>query len=253
MTRIVCVASGKGGVGKTTIVANLATALTELDQSVVVIDSNMQTSNLGLHLGIPLYPITLQDVLRGKAKIRDALYHHPNGFRVIPADISLAKRMTVKPKQLMSVIYKLIGDADFIIIDAMAGLGQEALSAIEVADELITVTNPELPALTDAFKLNKVADETETHNIGVVVNRVKNEAHEFSIEGVEEFLGLPIIGIVHEDSNVRKAIGNKEPVVTYRPGSRSSREFRAIAETLIAGEYKRPKYSFGQKLFGWMR
>ncbi|MFH1445505.1 MAG: cell division ATPase MinD [Nanoarchaeota archaeon] len=253
MTRIICVASGKGGVGKTTVVANIATALTELEQSVVVIDSNMHTSNLGLHLGIPLYPITLQDVLKGKAKIRDALYHHPNGFRVIPADISLAKRMTVKPKQLMSVIYKLIGDADFIIIDAMAGLGQEALSAIEVADEMITVTNPELPALTDAFKLNKVAEEVDTYNIGVVVNRVKREAHEFSREGVKEFLNLPIIGTVHEDSNVRKAIGNKEPVVSYRPGSRSSREFRAIAETLITGEYQRPRYNFKQKMSNWFK
>ncbi|MBU0898437.1 MAG: cell division ATPase MinD [Nanoarchaeota archaeon] len=253
MTRIVCVASGKGGVGKTTVVSNVATALTELDQNVVVIDSNMHTSNLGLHLGIPLYPITLQDVLKGKAKIKDALYHHPNGFRVVPADISLAKRMTVKPKQLMSVIYKLIGDADFILIDAMAGLGQEAMSAIEVADEMITVTNPELPALTDAFKLNKVADEVETHNLGVVVNRIKNEAYEFSIDGVKEFLNLPILGLVHEDKNVRKSIGNKEPVVTYKPGSKASREFRAIAETLIAGEYKKPKYSVGQRMLGWIK
>ena len=253
MTRIICVASGKGGVGKTTIVANLATALTELEQNVVVIDSNMHTSNLGLHLGIPLYPVTLQDVLRGKAKIRDALYHHPNGFRVIPADISLAKRMTVKPKQLMSVVYKLIGDADFIIIDAMAGLGQEAMSAIEVADEMITVTNPELPALTDAFKLNKVANELETHNLGVVVNRIKNESHEFSVEGVKEFLNLPILSLICEDHNVRKAIGNKEPVITYRPGSRSSREFRAMAKTIIKGEYEKPKYSISQKLFGWFK
>jgi len=250
MTRIICVASGKGGVGKTTVVSNLATALTELEQNVVVIDSNMHTSNLGLHLGIPLYPITLQDVLKGKARTKDALYHHPNGFRVIPADISLAKRMTVKPKQLMSVIYKLIGDADFIIIDAMAGLGQEAVSAIEVADEMITVTNPELPALTDAFKLNKVAEEAETQNVGVVVNRIKKEPHEFSIEGVKEFLNLPVLALIHEDKNVRRAIGNKEPVITHRPGSKSSREFRALAKTLISGEYHRPRYSMKQRLFG---
>jgi len=253
MTRIVCVASGKGGVGKTTVVANLATALTDLNQNVIVIDSNMHTSNLGLHLGIPLYPVTLQDVLKGKAKIKDALYHHPNGFRVIPADISLAKRMTVKPNQLMSVIYKLIGDPDFIIIDTMAGLGQEALTAIEVADEMITVTNPELSALTDAFKLNKIADEVQTHNLGVVINRVKNEDHEFSIDGVKEFLNIPVLGVVHEDKLVRRSISNKEPVTSFKPNSKPSKEFMALAKTLVTGKTHKPKYGFSEKFLSWLK
>ncbi|UCD07328.1 MAG: AAA family ATPase, partial [Candidatus Aenigmatarchaeota archaeon] len=94
MTRVICVASGKGGVGKTTVVSNLSAALAALGKSVIAIDGNLTTSNLGLHLGISMYPITLQDVLRGRANIRDAVYHHQDGFKVVPADVSIDKVMS---------------------------------------------------------------------------------------------------------------------------------------------------------------
>ncbi len=252
MTRIIVVSSGKGGVGKTTLVSNLATALSELNRNVIAVDANLTTSNLGLHLGIPLYPKTIQDVLKRKAVVKDALYYHPAGFRVVPADVSLKKLMIPKTDTLLDVFYKLTGDADFVLIDSAAGLGREAKAAIEAADEMITVTNPELPALTDALKLAKLAERYETKNLGVVLNRVKNESHEISESDVEEFLNLPIIGRVHEDRNVRKAIANKTPVVMYKSGSRSAQQFRQIAARL-AGEEYRPRSFLIEKLFGWLR
>ncbi len=250
-TRIVCVSSAKGGVGKTTVVANLASALARKGKSVIAVDANLTTSNLGMHLGIPMYPTTLQDVLKGRARLKDAIYYHPAGFRVLPADISLKKLMLPKSSELMDIFYKLSGSADFILIDTAAGLGKEAQSAIEAADEVITVTNPEMPAMTDALKVIKIADKYETKHLGVVVNRVRHEKGEPGLDEIEGFLDAPLLGHVHEDNNVRASIRNKQPVILNRPNSIASRQFRQIAANLL-GEEQTPGLSFVQKIFGWL-
>lgn len=252
MTRIIVVASGKGGVGKTTVVSNLAAALSGFNKNVIAVDANVTTSNLGLHLGIPLYPVTLQDVLKGRATVKDALYYHPAGFRVVPADVSIKKIMVPRTESLIDVFYKLMGEADFVLVDCAAGLGREAKAAIEAADEMITVTNPELPALTDALKLGKFAEDSETRNLGVILNRVRKEKHEVKDSEVEEFLNLPIIGKVHEDISVRKSIANKMPVVIHNPRSRSAQQFKQIAANLIGEDYK-PGLFIIEKLFGWLK
>jgi len=246
------VASGKGGVGKTTVVSNLSAALAAFKKSVIAIDGNLTTSNLGLHLGISMYPITLQDVLRGKANIRDAIYHHHDGFKVVPADVSMDKVMSPEAHRLLDVFYRLVGDADFVLIDSAAGLGKEASSAIKAADEMIIVTNPELTALTDALKIILLAKTFETKNIGVVVNRVRNEPHEFPLNEIEGFLNAPLLGRVHEDHRVRKAIAEKRPVVTHSPKSIASQQFMAIAAKLVGEEYK-VRIPTLHRIWGWLR
>jgi septum site-determining protein MinD len=252
MTRIIAVASGKGGVGKTTVVSNLAAALAHFRKSVVAIDANLTTSNLGLHLGIPLYPVTLNDVLGGRARVKDALYYHSAGFRVIPGNVSLTKLMVPQSSRLMEVFYKLAGDADFVLIDTAAGLGKEALAAIKASDELITVTNPEMPALTDALKLSKVARGFETDNVGVIVNRIKNMPHEVPLERIGEFLDLPVIGKIYEDHSVGRSIASRQPVVLHSPKSMPAQQIKAIAAGLIGEQYviRRPVTN---RFFGWLR
>jgi len=157
MTRVICVISGKGGVGKTTTVTNLGLALMRQKQNVIIVDANVTTPNLSLHLGIPFYPVTLHDVLKG-ANPRDAIYEHESGLKIIPASLKTDDLAESRVEHLHRVMLNLLGMADIIIIDAAAGLGKEALSAINVADEIIVVTNPEMPAVTDALKTIKVAE-----------------------------------------------------------------------------------------------
>ena len=252
MGRIITVASGKGGVGKTTVVSNLATALANFKRSVIAIDGNLTTANLGLHLGIPLYPVTLQDVLNRRASLNDALYYHSAGFTVLPADISLRKLRLASRNELVDIFYKLVDSCDFVLVDAAAGIGDEAMAAVEAADELLTVTNPELPALTDALKLGKLAGRYETRNLGVIVNRVKGERHEFSIPSVQDFLEMPVIGHIPEDPAVRRSIALKRPVVMHSPNSTAAQHFMSIAAKLIGEEHK-PKYPLHHRLFSWLR
>ena len=252
MARVIAVASGKGGVGKTTIVTNLAAALSNFRKSVVAIDANLTTANLGLHLGIPLYPVTLNDVIKGRSKVKDALYYHSAGFRIIPGDVSLAELMMPKSSKFIEIFYKLAGEADFVLVDTAAGLGKEAQEAIKAVDEVITVTNPEMPAMTDALKLSKIAAGFETRNLGVIVNRVRGLPHEVPVNRVGEFLELPVIGKVHEDSNIGASIANRQPLVLFRPNSLAAHQIRAIAAGLIGQEYlaRRP---LSQRFFSWLR
>ncbi|UCC91461.1 MAG: AAA family ATPase, partial [Candidatus Aenigmatarchaeota archaeon] len=124
MSRIIAISSGKGGVGKTTLVANLSAALAQYGKSVVALDANLTTSNLALHLGMHLYPRTLHDVFDRKARIKDVTYTHKTGFKIIPADISFRKLKDVKSHEYVDIFYKLLEGNDFILIDSPAGLGK---------------------------------------------------------------------------------------------------------------------------------
>jgi len=253
MARVISILSGKGGVGKTTLVSNLGTALIKRGKNVIIIDCNVTTPNLSLHLGIPFYPVTLHDVLKNDTPIEFAVYNHHTGLRVIPASLSVDALKNVDMDKLEKALSNLLDKADIIIIDAAAGLGKEALAAISVADELIVITNPELPAVTDALKTIKIAQDNGTKVLGVVVNRVKGLKHELSMSEIKSMLEVPIISIVPEDLAVPRSIAKKTPVVHHKPRSRSSVEFRRLALRILGEPWARvKKKSLLERLFFWL-
>ncbi len=253
MTRIVAVVSGKGGVGKTTFVSNLGVALAGMGKNVIVLDANLTTPNLGIHLGVPLFPITLHDVLKGRANIRDAIYEHESGLKVIPAGISLRDLRGVDSKDLPNALLDLLGSADIVILDAAAGLGREAMAAIEAADEIIIVTNPDLPSVTDALRAVKLSEQLGTKTLGVVLNRVKGEKHEMRREEILSMLDdVELLGEIPEDRNVQRAISVRVPIVRHMPNSMASHAIKRTAARLIGRSYtyQRP---WRQRLLGFMR
>lgn len=239
MTRVLVCCSGKGGVGKTTLTSNLATALTELGEDVIVVDGNLTTPHLGIHLGMHLVPKTLHDVLGGRTRLRDVIYPHPLGFKVIPGSMSVKDLRLVKDPALPEVIMNLLGRADFVILDCAAGLGKEALSGINAAEEIMLITNPDLPSVTDALKTIKVAERYNNTVVGVIVNRVNGEGNELGKDEIENMLEVPVLGEIPEDKNVIKAIAKKRPVVDYKPNSPASVEIKKIACKLCGKEYKK--------------
>jgi septum site-determining protein MinD len=249
MTRFITVTSGKGGVGKSTFSINLAAALHKFKRDVIVIDGNVSTPNVSVLLGMPKLPVTLHDVLAGKAKARQAIYVHPSGLKVLPAGLSM-KTMKVKAKkQIAHALNELAGQTEFAIIDCAAGLGNEARQAMHAGDELIIVTNPEIHALTDALKAYEYSKEIGIKPLGVVLNRVNDGDWEMSKENVEEFLELPVIAMIPEDDDVKRAIAKKKPLVYSYPKSPSARAIKKLAARMIGEDYRNLEpESFGQKL-----
>src|SRR3972149_10622941 len=112
MTRIIGIISGKGGVGKTTTVSNLGTALVDMVKKVIILDANVTTPNLSLHLGIPFYPITLHDVIKRKAPIEKAIYNHVSGLKIIPASLAASEVKDIDMDKFESLLWNLLGKAD---------------------------------------------------------------------------------------------------------------------------------------------
>jgi septum site-determining protein MinD len=250
MTRLIVITSGKGGVGKTTLTSNLGAALTDFGQKVIVMDGNLTTPNLGLHLGLHLPKKTLHDVQKGKTRLKDAINPHAYGFDVIPASLGLHDLKGVDATRLPEVTFSLLGRSDYVIIDSAAGLGREALSALSSADESIVITNPDLPSVTDALKIIKLAEESKIRILGVVVNRIKGEEYEMTREQITELLGVPVIAEIPEDKNVPESIGVKQPLVGYSPDSPASVEIKKLAANLSGRKYEPPKpKGFWQRFF----
>lgn len=254
MTRLIVITSGKGGVGKTTLTSNLAAALTDFGENVIAMDANLTTPNLGLHLGMHLMPHTLHDVLKGETRLRNAIYPHPYGFKIIPASLGLNDLKGVDVGRLPEVSFRLLGKADYIIMDSSAGLGREAISAISASDEVVIVTNPDLPSVTDALKMLKLAQESNIKVLGTVVNRIKEGEHELSIENIKELLGIPILAEIPEDPNVSKSISVKKPLIEYSPNSPAAVEIKKLAAVLTGKKHEQPKVrrSLIQRFVDWL-
>lgn len=239
MAKLITITSGKGGTGKTTTAINIGAALNSFGKDVIILDANLTTPNVGLHLGAPIVPVSLNHVLLGKAKISDAIYEHESGTKIIPSSLSIKDMRKIDHGKLKDVGKKLRKIADYIIYDSAAGLGEEAIASIDAGDELIIVTNPEIPAVTDALKTSKVIEQLGKSVKGVIVNRVKGLKTEMPINNIREMLELPILGVVPEDKNMQKALIMKNALVHIYPKSRASRAYREIAARIIGnGSYK---------------
>ena len=233
MTRVIGVLGGKGGVGKTTTSINLGAAMNYFGRTVTVVDTNLTTPNVGLYLGVPIVQITLHDVLRGKKGIKEAVYMHKSGTRIVPASIALQDLKRIDPRRLSASLKGLDETCDFVLLDVAAGLGGEALAAIKASDELLIVTNPELPAVTDALKTVKLCKEMGKPVIGAVVAKTNVKNRDLPIKEIEEMLEVPVIKIVPEDRAVKESHVLKDAVVHTHPRSAAAVQYKKLAAELL--------------------
>ena len=241
MKRMIVIASGKGGVGKTTTAINLAAAMKYFGKDVLIIDANMPTPNIGIHLNSPEVPINLNHILQRKAQAHEAVYSHESGIKIIPSSLSVKELKKLKIEKLKDFKKDFQKLADIVILDCSAGLGKEATAAMEIADEIILVSNPEMPAITDALKTIKVADSMKKKVIGVIMTRVRKNNFELSPETVKEMLEIPVLGMVPEDILIQDALRKKNPLVYVHPKSKPSRAYKEIAARILNVEYDSDK------------
>jgi septum site-determining protein MinD len=239
---VIGISSGKGGVGKTTVATNLAIALSKLGRKVIVIDCNISTPHLTYYLGAYKYDTTLNDVLRGKARITSALYHH-NGVMFIPASLSLEDLIALDMAKLKRNVDKLINPdmIDFIILDSAPGIGREALSVMNASSEILLVTLPSYPTIRDAVRSADVVRELGEKKLGLLLNMVNSHKFELSKQNIEAISKLPVLGKISFDRNIANGLAIRKPVIKYRPHSISSVQFMQLASNLVGDEYTPPR------------
>lgn len=235
--QVITITSGKGGVGKTTAVANLAVALASEGSKVVCIDGDIGLRNLDVILGLEnriVYDIV--DVIEGRCRLRQAMIRDKKlpELYLIPAAQTRDKN-AVSPSDMHRLIKDLRNDFDFVLIDSPAGIERGFKNAIAAADRVLVVTNPEISAVRDADRVIGILEAEEKGPGALIINRlnpalVKNKDM-LSADDVLDLLAVELIGIVPEDENVIIS-SNRGAPVAHDPKSRAGQAFRNIAKRL---------------------
>lgn len=238
--KVVTITSGKGGVGKTTATANLGISLANLGKKVVVIDADIGLRNLDVIMGLENRIVyDLVDVVEGRAKLRQAMIKHKKfeDLFLIPA-AQTRDKMAVSPQDMLELTDKLREDHDYILIDSPAGIERGFRNALEPADDVLIVTNPEVSAVRDADRIIGLIEAADKGPGRLIINRLKtemvNKGEMLSAEDVFDILSLEIIGIIPEDEFVLSASNSGVPV-TLNADSRAGMAFSNVARR-ITGE-----------------
>ncbi|MBN1843481.1 MAG: MinD/ParA family protein [Deltaproteobacteria bacterium] len=239
-TRVISVTSGKGGVGKTNIVGNLAIALRRLGKSVLVLDGDLGLANIDIIFGIsPAYNI--RHVVNGEKSLGEIIVEGPEGIQIIPAGSGVQDLVHLTQGQKLNLLNEfdaLEENFDIFLIDTGAGISSNVIYFSIAADERIVVVTSEPTSITDAYALIKVMyTKHGTKTFKLLVNMVDREEEAKSVfenlsNAVVRFLNgisLEYIGFIPRDGNVEKAVRQQNTVIRSYPESISSKEFSVLA------------------------
>lgn len=227
--KIIALASGKGGVGKTTVALNIGFALASLNKKVLVVDTDISLPNLDLYTGLEKPIITLLEVLNGSSDIKNAIYELQMGLNIMPCGSSLQALKDINIDKLGDIISELRNfDYDFIILDVPAGLSKFSILPITFSDEVILVVNPDPASISDAQKVKAVSDLAGLNITGIIVNKYKKSI--YNDIGVK--LGLSLIGVIPEDDAIIRSRDTKKPLIQLKPRSSASKAIMKIARKI---------------------
>lgn len=241
--RVLAVTSGKGGVGKTNTSINLAIALAQRGARVTVLDADLGLANVEVLLGLnSLY--NLQHVVTGEKKMLEILVTGPGGIQVVPGSSGIARFADLGPnarQNVLSGLDELQQFSDFIIVDTMAGIGQNAVAFAAAADEVLLVTTPEPSSIVDAYAMIKTIFQQRDDSVfRLIINQALNEqqgkavAHKIA-HVAQQFLGrsLAYAGYVPRDPHVQQAVMQSQPFTLRYPGAPATKCVQEIAARLL--------------------
>jgi flagellar biosynthesis protein FlhG len=246
--KVLAVTSGKGGVGKTFVSANLAAALAKRGHKVLVLDADLGLANLDVVLN--LYPkITLHDVFTGKATLDEAILPAPGGFFVLLAGSGMVEysRLTSEVRnEFLRVMNSLVPNYDVVILDTGAGISDVVLFAVSLASEVLMVATPEPTSLTDAYATIKVlVGQQQRQTVRVIINQatrpgsgaaITNQLQQvldrFVVTGLNQPIRLIHMGDIPVDPEVRQAIMRRQLMMQATPGCPAGMALTQIARNL---------------------
>ncbi len=224
--------SAKGGVGKTTTVANLGASIAQkLRNRVIVVETNMTASNLGLHLGILDPPVVIQDVIFGKNKIEEAILTTEYGLHIVAGTVAFTEELG--SINLMPILDLLRKRYDLIILDSAPGFALEVIASMRCVDELLVVCQLQVPAIAGTLQSFRFAEKYKVPVLGVVMTQVMGKRFEIPLSEVRKTLKWPILAVIPEDDMVKESITRGIPVVLYAPESSAAVEYRKLAQLVL--------------------
>lgn len=240
---IIAVGSGKGGVGKTTLVVNLGIALCRLGKRVCVIDGDLGTANIDVLINVGSR-FNLSHVVSGERHMLEVVVEGPEGLIVLPGGSGLQELTMLDERKfslMLSQFRELEEYADIILVDTGSGLSPSVTNFLMAASESILITTPEPHAITDCYALIKVlASKGYAGVLRLVVNRVESEAEAADIGRKMTFASrrflnteLEILGSISEDPAIPRSIRRQDPLMSSEPRSRSASQISAIAQRMI--------------------
>lgn len=245
--RVAAVTSGKGGVGKSCLVLNMALVLARMGSRVAVVDADLGLANLDILINaLPRY--TLADLLDGNRELNDVLITGPSGLRLVPAGSGLLDLANLDPSRrnrLLERLRPLEHDCDLVLFDTAAGLSHTVLDFVRAADDFIVVTSPEPPALADAYGILKAVTRRGGPRKGyVVVNFVRRpQQGELAFDKLQKVtrrylpgMETQYLGSIGYDPAVVEAVQGFTPFVLSHPGSAAAKAVTRIARRYYLGE-----------------
>ncbi|OYT41752.1 MAG: hypothetical protein B6U78_02565 [Candidatus Aenigmarchaeota archaeon ex4484_224] len=246
----VCIVSGKGGVGKTTVAINLASAIsTYFKENPLLIDANLFNSHLALYLGMYYFPYTLASLLRQNLNINDIIYKHPTGLRIIPNGIEVRK--SINFSKLERIFSNILKKEKIVIIDSPPGFSREIFQILKPFKNFLIVSNPDWISLNDAKKIAEILRNRKKKIVGIVLNRVSNKSFEVSKEEFEKEVKAKVIGEIPESDIIKKSVHLRNPLVNLDPYNNISLTFGEIASFILNKNFEVEKWkkSFIEKIF----
>ncbi|MCR4426565.1 MAG: septum site-determining protein MinD [Firmicutes bacterium] len=238
---VIVVTSGKGGVGKTTVVANIGAAIASFGPKVALVDADIGLRNLDIVLGLENRIVyDLVNVVEGKCSLRKALIRHKKleNLSLLPASQSRDKS-AVSPEQMRALAEELREEYDFVIVDCPAGIEQGFKNAIAGADRAVVVTTPEMSAARDADRIIGLLESEDIRDRGLVINRIRPDMVRrrdmMDVDDILELLGCDLLGVVPDDESVIVSTNRGEPVALDER-SKAGRAFRDIASRLMGND-----------------
>ncbi len=241
--RVISITSGKGGVGKTNVTANLAYAFTRLEKTVLVMDADLGLSNIDVLLGLsPRFSI--EHFFRGEKTLSEILVEGPGGMSILPASSGVSELVHLDESQkllLLNEIDLFCEDVDFILIDTGAGISSNVLYFNTMAQESIVIATPEPTSITDAYALMKVLfKQFDKKNFKLLINLVENdreakEVYKKISRVVDHFLkeiSIDYLGFIPLDEKLPLAVKRQKPILEIYPKAPSSRNIFELAKRI---------------------
>lgn len=259
---VLSVTSGKGGVGKTNLSVNLATALARQDKRVVLVDADLGLANVDVILGLTPQR-NIFHLFHEGAGLRDILYPTPYGFSILPASSGMSEMLTLTTGQkleLLEAMGDLEDEIDYLIVDTGAGINDNVLYFNLASQERLVVLTPEPTSLTDAYALIKVLKLTHgVEHFKVCVNmapdqKTAREIFSCLYQACDRFLSgvsLDLAGVIPRDTSVRKAVVAQKPFLELDPDSGISKSVTSLAQTI--SQWEVPQQTDGNIKFFWKK